>query len=89
MGVFSMLLAIDPLEQDIQQEVASEDAKRQKKCYRHKNLARADVMEQSERPKGMNAKAKKSLAVYEEFARTSIRPEKAKKVGNESSSLNV
>jgi hypothetical protein len=37
-GVFSVLFAVYPLEQDIEQEVTSEDAKRQKHCKGHTDL---------------------------------------------------
>jgi hypothetical protein len=40
---FSVLLAVDPLEEDIEQEVAAKDANRQKNCEGHGGLARANV----------------------------------------------
>jgi hypothetical protein len=42
-GVFSVLFAVYPLEQDIEQEVTSEDAKRQKYRKRHRDLTRTGV----------------------------------------------
>ena len=40
-GVVSVLLAVDPLEQDIEQEVTAENAKREEHGKRHENLTRA------------------------------------------------
>ena len=42
-GVFSVLLTAYPLEQDVEQTVTSEDAKRQKYCKRHMDLTRTGV----------------------------------------------
>jgi hypothetical protein len=42
-GVFSVLLTVYPLEQDVEQTVTSEDAKRQKYCKRHMDLTRTGV----------------------------------------------
>jgi hypothetical protein len=42
-GVFSVLLTVYPLEQDVEQTVTSEDAKRQKYCKRHRDLTRTGV----------------------------------------------
>jgi len=42
-GVFSVLFAVYPLEQDIEQEVTSKDAKRQKHRKRHRDLTRTGV----------------------------------------------
>ena len=42
-GDFSALLAVDPLEEDIEQEVAAKDANRQKNREGHGGLARAGV----------------------------------------------
>ena len=39
-GVFSVLLTVDPLKQDIEQKVTAKNAKRQKHCKRHRNLTR-------------------------------------------------
>jgi len=42
-GVISVLLAVCPLKQDIEQEVTSKNAKCQKHRQRHKDLARTGV----------------------------------------------
>jgi len=42
-GVFSVLFAVYPLKQNIEQEVTSEDAKRQKYRKRHRDLTRTGV----------------------------------------------
>jgi hypothetical protein len=39
-GVVSVLLAVDPLEQDIKQKVTAKNAKRQEDCKRHRSLTR-------------------------------------------------
>jgi hypothetical protein len=35
-GVFSVLFAVDPLEEDVEQEVTAKNAKPQKNCNRHR-----------------------------------------------------
>ncbi len=42
-GVFSVLFAVYPLKQNIEQEVTSEDAKRQKHTKRHMDLTRTGM----------------------------------------------
>jgi hypothetical protein len=59
-GVVPVLFAIDPLEQDIKQEVTSKNANRQKYGNRHGGLTRADVNGKPEQEKSRSEKAKKS-----------------------------
>jgi len=42
-GVVCVLLTVDPLEQDIEQEITAKNAKREKHCKRHRDLSRAAV----------------------------------------------
>jgi len=42
-GMVSVLFAVDPLEQDVEQEVTSENAKREEYGKRHEGLTRAGV----------------------------------------------
>jgi hypothetical protein len=42
-GMVSVLFAVDPLEEDIEKEVATKDANRQKNCEGHDGLTWADV----------------------------------------------
>ncbi len=42
-GAVSVLFAVDPLKQDIQQKVTAKNAKRQKHGKRHRDLNRAAV----------------------------------------------
>ena len=58
-GVVSVLHAVDPLEQDIEQKVTARNTKRQEDCKRH-NLTRAGANGSPGRGKSRNAKAKKS-----------------------------
>jgi hypothetical protein len=59
-GVFSVLLAVCPLKQDVEQKVTSKNAKRQKHCKRHRSLTRAGVNAQPGQGKIGSGKAKKS-----------------------------
>jgi hypothetical protein len=55
-----VLLTVYPLEQDIEQEVASKNAKRQKYRERHKDLTRTGVNGWPGQVKSRRRKAKKS-----------------------------
>jgi hypothetical protein len=41
--VFSVLFAVDPLKQDVEQKVTAKNTKRQKHCKRHRDLTRTGV----------------------------------------------
>ena len=58
--VFSVLLTVYPLEQEIEQKVTSNDAKRQKHRKRHRDLTRTGVNAKPELGKNRSGKAKKS-----------------------------
>jgi hypothetical protein len=59
-AMVSVLLAVDPLEQDVEQEVTAKNANRQKYGKRHGDLTRADVNGAPGRGNDRGGKAKKS-----------------------------
>jgi hypothetical protein len=59
-GIVSVLLAVDPLEQDVKQEVTTKNAERKKHRERHWNLARACVNGEPGHGKSRRGRARKS-----------------------------
>jgi hypothetical protein len=59
-GMVSTLFTVDPLEQDVEQEVAAENAKREEHGNRHRSLTRTGVNRQPGQAKSRSGKAKKS-----------------------------
>jgi len=59
-GMFSVLLTVYPLEQEIEQKVTSKDAKRQKHRKQHRDLTRAGVNGWPGQGKSRSGKTKKS-----------------------------
>jgi hypothetical protein len=59
-GVLSVLLAVDPLEQDIEKEITAKNAKREKHGKRHRDLTRAAVNGSPGQGKSKSGNAKKS-----------------------------
>ena len=59
-GVLSVLFAVDPLEEGVEQEVTAKNGEREKHRKRHWDLTRARVNGESGHGKSRGGKAKKS-----------------------------
>ena len=59
-GMFSALLTVDPLEEDIEQQVTAENAKCQEDRKRQANLTRTGVHDRSEQGQSRGGNPKKS-----------------------------
>jgi hypothetical protein len=59
-SVVSVLFTVDPLKQDVEQEVTAKNTERQKHRKRHRDLTRAGVNVQPRQEKSRRGKAKKS-----------------------------
>jgi hypothetical protein len=86
--VFSVLFAVDPLKEHVEQEVAAKNAKRQKHGNRHRT-SRGPVCMTSADEQSVCAWTLKSPEQFMRNLLAGLSPKQAEKAGNETSPLNV